>query len=61
MKTAKESKVISEVRAIRQRLQMAARRVGRKKYHEELNRRRGWFIGSSAPVVREKSAKYKTR
>ena len=57
MKTAKESKVIAEVRTIRQRLQKAARRTGRKKYYDELNRRRGWFIEAGTPVVREKPRK----
>lgn len=57
MRTTKESKVIAEVRAIRQALQKAARRTGRKKYHDELNRRRGWFIDAGTTVVREKPSK----
>ena len=54
MKTEKEPKAVVEVRRIRLKLQQEARRIGRRKYHELLNRRRGWFIGSDAGVVREK-------
>lgn len=57
MKTEKEPKAVAEVRSIRQKLQDEARRVGRRKYHAMLNRRRGWFIGAAVGVVREKPAK----
>jgi len=58
MKAEKEPKAVTEVHRIRQKLQQEARRVGRRKYHEALNRNRGWFIGSEPVVVREKPAKY---
>ena len=58
MKTEKEPKAVTEVRRIRQKLQQEARRVGRRKHHEMLNRRRGWFLGTDIAVVRGKSAKY---
>ena len=58
MKTEPEPKAVTEVRSIRQKLQQEARRVGRRKYHALLNRRRGWFIGAEVAVVRERPAKY---
>ena len=57
MKSEKEPKAVTEVRRIRQELQQEARRAGRKKYHQMLNRRRGWFLGAETPVVREKPSK----
>jgi len=54
MKTEKEPKAVTEVRGIRRELQQKARRVGRRKYHQMLNRRRGWFVGAETAVVREK-------
>ncbi len=61
MKTEKKPKAVTEVRRIRQKLQQEARRVGRKKYHAMLNRRRGWFLGADVAVVREKPGKkYRT-
>jgi len=61
MRTAKESKVVGEVRAIRQQLQEAARQTGRKEYHDKLNRRRGWFVGTAATAVHERPAPYGRR
>lgn len=58
MKAEKEPKAVTEVRNIRQELQREAQRVGRRKYHAMLNRRRGWFIGTEVGVVRERPAKY---
>ena len=57
MKAEKEPKAVTEVRSIRQKLQAEARRIGRRKYHAMLNRRRGWFIGAEVGVVREKPTK----
>jgi hypothetical protein len=57
MKIAKEPKAVTEVRRIRRELQEEARHVGRKKYHQMLNRRRDWFLGAETPVVREKPAR----
>ena len=57
MRAEKEPKAVTEVRRIRQKIQQEARRIGRRKYHEMLNRRRGWFIGTAPGVVREKPAK----
>ncbi len=57
MKTGKEPKAVTEVRRIRSELQQEARRVGRKKYHQMLSRRRGWFLGAETAVVREKPGK----
>ena len=57
MKAEKEPRAVTEVRRIRQKLQREARRVGRKKYHAMLNRRRGWFLGAEKTVVREKSSR----
>ena len=57
MKTGKEPKAVAEVRRIRRELQQEARHVGRKKYHQMLNRRRGWFLGAEPAVVREKPSK----
>ena len=53
MKTVKEPKAITEVCRIRRDLQQEARRVGRKKYHQMLNRSRGWFLVAETAVVRE--------
>jgi hypothetical protein len=62
MKATKESKAVKEVRRIRQRLQVEARRAGRKAYHGILNRKRGWFVGKAPSMVRERgAAKYKAR
>jgi len=44
MKTEKEPKAVTEVRQIRQDLQLEARRKGRKKHHAMLNRRRCNFF-----------------
>ena len=60
MKRTKESKAVTQVRRVRQQLQREARRIGRKTYHEMLNRKRGWFVGKEPSVVRERgSTKYK--
>jgi len=61
MKAAKESKVIAEVRAIRRRLQEAARRMGRNEYHDDLNRRRGWFAGAGRSRLGERTASLKSQ
>ena len=45
MKEERESKVIAEVRRIRWAHQKEARRIGRRKYIEKLNRMRGCFRG----------------
>ena len=57
MKTEKEPKAVTEVRRVRHELQLEARRVGRKKYHQMLNRRRGRFLAAEPVVVREKPGK----
>ena len=57
MRADKEPKAVTEVRRIRRQLQQEARRVGRRKYHEKLSRRRGWFIGAETVAVREKPAR----
>jgi len=47
MKEERESRVIAEVRRIRRAHQERARRIGRRKYLEELNRKRGWVLGKA--------------